>query len=95
MLTILAEDRILAADGDDWEVIAAPPEVKPEELYAVLLAEHPDCGAELELTSACASRLAEVLQGRIDPLTLLFPGGSLAPTERLYRHCRLRAPTTP
>ena len=85
VLTILAEDRILAADGDAWEVIVAPPEVKPEELYAVLFAEHPDCGAELELTSACASRLAEVLQGRIDPLTLLFPEGSLALTERLYR----------
>ena len=85
VLTILAEDRILAADGDEWKVIVAPPEVKPEELYAVLLAEHPDCGAELELTSACASCLAEVLQGQIDPLTLLFPGGSLAPTERLYR----------
>src|SRR5262249_17616839 len=52
---------------------------------AALLERFTDCSAELELTRRCAAELHRVLRGQADPLALLFPGGSLADAERLYR----------
>src|SRR5690606_18105138 len=46
----------------------------------------PAFGAELTLTARCGGSLGAVLRGEVDPLQLLFPGGSLADTERLYQH---------
>jgi malonyl CoA-acyl carrier protein transacylase/acyl carrier protein len=85
MLAILAEDGVLEPSGDAWRVVAAPPVVDPEAFADRLLAAHPDCAAELVLTRRCGAALADVLRGEADPLTLLFPGGSLADTERLYQ----------
>jgi len=46
--------------------------------------DHPDAEAELALLRRCGPELAEVLAGRVDPLTLLFPGGDTAAANRLY-----------
>ena len=54
-------------------------------ICAALLERFADCAAELDLTRRCAAELDAVLRGQADPLALLFPGGSLADTERLYR----------
>jgi len=86
MLAILAEDGVLARDGSGWQVLRAPDPLEPEALAARLLARHPNCDAELVLTQRCGRELASVLRGRADPLALLFPGGSLADTERLYQN---------
>lgn len=37
------------------------------------------------MTRRCGEGLAEALRGEADPLQLLFPGGSLATAEQLYR----------
>lgn len=44
----------------------------PQSLYEQLVAKHPHGFHELGLLNQCGSALAEVLRGRIDPLTLLF-----------------------
>ena len=49
-----------------------------------LLARYADA-PELELVARCGPELAGVLRGTIDPLDLLFPGGSLELARRLYR----------
>jgi NAD(P)-dependent dehydrogenase (short-subunit alcohol dehydrogenase family)/SAM-dependent methyltransferase/acyl carrier protein len=85
MLEIGVEDGWLRRDGLAWQVLAVADEADPEALGALLAREHPDAAAELTLTQRCARELAAVLRGRADPLALLFPGGSLADTERLYR----------
>lgn len=85
MLAILAEDGVLAPHGASWQVMFAPPPCDPDALCDELLAQHADGTAELQLTRRCARELAAVLRGQADPLALLFPGGSLADTERLYR----------
>ena len=85
MLSILEEDGLLARNGDVLRIVAAVPSLDPEDFAERLLAAHPDCGAELTLTRRCGGALAGVLRGDIDPLDLLFPGGSIDDTERLYR----------
>ena len=85
MLSILEEDGLLARNGDILRVVSAAPGDDPEGFADGLLAAHPDCGAELTLTRRCGRALADVLRGEVDPLALLFPGGSLDDTERLYQ----------
>ncbi|NKI93273.1 type I polyketide synthase [Rhizobacter sp. SG703] len=86
MLAILAEDGILVRDGSTFVVRRTPDDSDPEDLADELLARHPQGEAELLLTRRCGRELAAVLRGRVDPLALLFPGGSLDDTERLYRN---------
>jgi microcystin synthetase protein McyG len=84
MLSILEEDGLLARSGDVLRVVKAVPGDDPEAFADSLLAKHSDCDAELMLTRRCGLALADVLRGDVDPLGLLFPGGSLEDTERLY-----------
>ncbi len=85
MLDILAEDNILASDGEEWAVIEVPEMLDPGPVAARLLERYPECSAELTITRNCARSLAEVLRGQVDPMQLLFPGGSLSLTEDLYQ----------
>ena len=84
ILAILAEDGYLAAEAGAWTVVRAPQRQEPEALARQMLAEFPECRAEVTLTARCASGLASVLRGAIDPMQLLFPDGSLEQTESLY-----------
>ena len=42
-------------------------------------------GGEMAILERCGERLADVLRGTEDPLQLLFPGGSFAALDGLYR----------
>src|SRR5690606_8619246 len=86
MLDILREDGYLTEAGGRWQTAGALPETDPEALWTMLMEQYPDYDAELGLTARCARQLAEVLRGEADPLQLLFPGGSLAETEKLYQN---------
>src|SRR5207253_527675 len=50
-----------------------------------LRTKYPECDGDLALLDRCGSNLAKVLCGEADPLTVLFPGGSLDSLERLYQ----------
>jgi acyl transferase domain-containing protein/acyl carrier protein len=54
-------------------------------LQQQLLAQHPEAQAELSLIQRCGERLADVLRGKCDPLTLLFPAGDLSDLTQLYQ----------
>lgn len=56
----------------------------PDALAAALLESHPALTAELTLLRRCGPHLADVLSGRVDPLTLLFPDGDASLAESLY-----------
>jgi acyl transferase domain-containing protein len=86
MMDMLVEDGVLAAEGEQLRVLRRPETVDADAMCADLLARFPGCDAELTITRRCARELAAVLRGRSDPLALLFPGGSLADTERLYQN---------
>src|SRR6201999_1782201 len=91
MLDILAEDGTLTHDTSGWTV-ARP---LPDGITAVLRStaeRFPTHATELHLFERCASRLAEVLTGRCDPLQLLFPEGSLESAARLYDDSAMARP---
>jgi acyl transferase domain-containing protein len=76
MLWMLQEDGVLRQASGEWIVAARPVDA--------------DSGAangtvEGDLVTRCGERLADVLRGTADPLELLFPGGSLAALDAVYR----------
>lgn len=86
MLDILAEDGVLRPKGDGaWVCAGLPDPIDIAALEDELQSQYPDCAAELDLTIGCGRSLGTVLSGETDPMQLLFPGGSLAKTERLYQ----------
>ena len=94
MLEMLAKSGVLSADGDGFVVVVGRddplPQGMPEDLeaFATTMAEqYPHGVTEAGLFRRCGSALAEVLLGRMDPLTLLFSSGDPTPAD-LY----LKAP---
>jgi acyl transferase domain-containing protein/NADPH:quinone reductase-like Zn-dependent oxidoreductase/acyl carrier protein/ubiquinone/menaquinone biosynthesis C-methylase UbiE len=57
----------------------------PNELWRRLWHDFPDAQSELILMRSCGENLADVLQGRADPLALIFSGGSSATLEQFYQ----------
>ncbi|MBI3243487.1 MAG: SDR family NAD(P)-dependent oxidoreductase [Chloroflexi bacterium] len=85
MLGMLGEDGLLTLAGSEWQVRRLSETQDPDAIWQKLLADYPAHSAELMLTGQCAQQLAEVLRGDVDPLQLLFPGGSLTAAENLYQ----------
>jgi len=86
LLQILAEQSVLRSEGgSSWKVLSSMPKGDPVAECRQLLDSYPPFKAELGLLARCGEQLAEVLQGRQDPLQLLFPGGDTAVLESLYR----------
>jgi SAM-dependent methyltransferase len=85
LLRILAEEGLLTAVGEDhWQVQAVPGVWNGQEEAAADLASAGTGGLELYLLQRCASQLAPVLRGQVDPLQILFPDGDLGPLTRFY-----------
>ena len=59
------------------------PQIDPTELEALAVAD-PEVRPAAALLLRTAEPLAQVLAGQLDPLELLFPGGSTADAEALY-----------
>lgn len=88
MIEILAEDGLLSRADSAWEVGQMLAPVAGDILHnrqEELVAQYPAFEAELTFIGRCGPHLAEVLQGRLDPLQLLFPGSSLTTAEKLYQ----------
>ncbi|MCK8516799.1 type I polyketide synthase [Methylonatrum kenyense] len=85
LLEILAEDGLVSAAGaKTWQVERVPEAAEVGAMLDALCTDFPACRVEAEMTARCAGGLAGALQGKTDPMELLFPEGSLEPTERLY-----------
>jgi acyl transferase domain-containing protein/acyl carrier protein len=84
MVEILREEAVLEAGDGTWKVLRSPECGSLPVLWDSVVREFPEFSAELDMTSRCASELAKVLQGKTDPLHLLFPDGSSAALEKLY-----------
>ncbi|MCL2936119.1 MAG: aminotransferase class III-fold pyridoxal phosphate-dependent enzyme [Trichodesmium sp. MAG_R02] len=85
LLEVMAEEDILSLTRDHWEVINSPEPMNPQRLAETILAQYPFLKAELTLLNRCASALAEVLQGKINPLQLIFPQGDFTLATQLYQ----------
>jgi len=89
LLEILAERGVLEASGDGWRALRAPRASDAEAAWRELLERYPASDAQIRLTGECGRQLAGALTGAVDPLSLLFPGGSSELAERLYRESPL------
>ncbi len=72
-------------DSDEWEVIEVPGDENALPYLDKLAEDMPDFASEAELQRLSGPNLAGVLCGEIDPLEVLFPGGSSRIMERFYR----------
>ena len=67
----------LPSNNTNWQQVTSQ--------QAALFTQNPEAKAELTLIQRCGENLADVLQGRVDPLTLLFPSGDLTDLTHLYQ----------
>jgi NADPH:quinone reductase-like Zn-dependent oxidoreductase/malonyl CoA-acyl carrier protein transacylase/SAM-dependent methyltransferase len=84
-LQMLEEDGILSPAGDQWEVVRLPEIIDPNEMWGSFIQKYPAYLAELFLLQRFGTNLTKILNGRIDPLTLIFSEGSTSITEHLYQ----------
>ena len=84
MLKILGEEGMLERVGKRWKVLRTPASTDSHTEFPLLQAAYPQFRGELELLRRSSSQLAEVLQGRLDPLNVLFPGGAFDTAEAIY-----------
>jgi acyl transferase domain-containing protein/SAM-dependent methyltransferase/acyl carrier protein len=89
MLAMLEANGTVRREGDDWRVLASvDPNVTAAEILDPLALQFPLYAPEIDLLRRCAEQLPEVLCSEIDPLQLIFPDGSQAVAERIYRDSR-------
>ncbi|NET25238.1 type I polyketide synthase [Okeania sp. SIO1I7] len=85
LLEILAEVGILRSTPKQWQMVQTLEGANPEEKSQKLLSQYPNAQAELTLLHRCASQLSGVLQGKLNPLQLVFPEGDLTAATKLYQ----------
>jgi acyl transferase domain-containing protein/2-polyprenyl-3-methyl-5-hydroxy-6-metoxy-1,4-benzoquinol methylase/acyl carrier protein len=89
-LSILAEDGWLREVAEShskrqWEVIRSLEIPATKQSSVRLLEQYPTIRSHFTLTERCGENLSKILNGTIDPVHLLFPGGSIADAESLYQ----------
>ena len=84
LLEMLTEDGWLQADADGW-VVARAGEPDLAARHGALVERFGAFKGELDLIDRCGAQLAGILRGQVDPLQVLFPGGSAAQMEGIYR----------
>jgi SAM-dependent methyltransferase len=85
LLGILSEEGVLASAESEWIVQREADDIDALELCKEIVARTAYAGSELTLIERCGTALADVLTGRADPLSLLFPSGSQALVEHMYQ----------
>jgi microcystin synthetase protein McyG len=85
ILQILVEVGIIQPNQQYWHVLLSLEQVNPTEKSQVLITQYVDEVAALKLLDRCGSNLSRVLQGKIDPIQLVFPEGDFTPVTQLYQ----------
>jgi 3-oxoacyl-(acyl-carrier-protein) synthase/NAD(P)-dependent dehydrogenase (short-subunit alcohol dehydrogenase family)/SAM-dependent methyltransferase len=85
LLEQLEQRGFLSHRDGGWTVVRSAAVDAPRAMRE-LVAGHPAASAELRLLERCGGRLADVLDGSCDPLTLLFPSDQAPGAADLYRH---------
>ncbi len=82
---ILQEEGFLRETEGEYAVICSPTDQPAPESASPLMVRYPDMRAELVLLERSGRQLASVLRGSVNPLEVLFPGGSMDTLEAVYR----------
>lgn len=84
MLGMLTEDGILQLERDTYLLTGRGREYSPEETERELLEAYPEQAAAVRVMSACTRNYPQILSGRLDPVSVLFPEGSTGLLSGLY-----------
>ena len=85
LLEILEEEGAIAQHGNTWKVMR-PLEAKDVAAQAERLrSDYPEAKIEVGMVERIGLEFGTAMQGKLDPLELLFPKGSLTETEKLYQ----------
>jgi pyochelin synthetase len=82
---LVSDGLLRAVDGGAFESSAQLPSHVPGERWEELERAAPSARELLRYIRQSGERVGELLRGTLDPLTLLFPDGSLDVAEALYR----------
>ena len=85
LLEILEEEGAVAQRSETWQVIRPLKIMDVVALAESLRSDYPEAKMEVDIVERIGLEFAAAMQGKLDPLELLFSGGSLAETEKLYR----------
>ncbi|MEM9271363.1 MAG: SDR family NAD(P)-dependent oxidoreductase [Cyanobacteria bacterium P01_F01_bin.143] len=85
LLQMLVEVNILEGTDSQWKVLESPQKVFPKQKISNLGKQYTTAKAELKLLQRCGEKLAQVLQGKCDPVQLIFPEGNLTTATQLYQ----------
>lgn len=85
LLQILASAGVIQRHNDLWFIKESPNFESPQIQQVKLRAKYTLAMAELKLLERCATHLLEVLQGKCQPLQVLFPNGDLTTLTQLYQ----------
>jgi microcystin synthetase protein McyG len=85
LVEMLAEVGIVQRLGTQWEVTQVPQKGDPQAQIEHLHHQYPAAQAELTLLGNCGPNLAEILQGKCDPLQLIFPDGDATTATQFYQ----------
>jgi 3-oxoacyl-(acyl-carrier-protein) synthase/NAD(P)-dependent dehydrogenase (short-subunit alcohol dehydrogenase family)/SAM-dependent methyltransferase/acyl carrier protein len=86
LLEQLELQGFLARRDAGWQVVRPADGADAATAMHDVLTRHPAATTELRLLERCGSRLADVLNGTCDPLTLLFPHDQTSGAAELYRN---------
>ncbi|MGB3533335.1 MAG: SDR family NAD(P)-dependent oxidoreductase, partial [Microcoleaceae cyanobacterium] len=84
LLEILLEAGIIQKNNQALEVVQEP--IQTDFNTENKLYRDSEISAELSILNACGSHLAQVLQGKCDPIQLLFPSGDISFLTQLYQN---------
>ncbi len=88
---MLVRAGFLIPDGAGWIVAEPVRQPAPSRRAALAerrtgwIADQPDVAPYLDLLDICAAALPDILRGQVDANDVLFPGGSTARVEPIYR----------
>jgi microcystin synthetase protein McyG len=77
-------DGLIVANGGGWAMQGPDPATDLQQALAGLARDLPGARHELALLGRCGPRIADVLRGSTDALTLIFPGGDAAAAAAIF-----------
>ncbi len=89
LLEVLEEESILTRSDGLWQVARAVEKTDSGVIADELRTSFPAARMEVDMVLRIGVELGPAMQGQRDPLELLFPGGSMDETVKLYRDAPL------
>ncbi len=86
LVAILLEDKIVERKGSAFRFVDFRPRPEADAELMKLAAAYPEFATEIRILRRCTMKMAAVLQGKYDPMQLVFSDGSIEEAEQIYEH---------